>query len=80
MDLLRRIASEQQAAIICVTHDETIFNRFDRVFYLRDGRLVSTSRNTAGFVRSKTSAETTMGIQSQKLPEIPSIAERYIQP
>src|SRR5579859_2928593 len=43
MDLLRRIATEQDAAIICVTHDETIFDRFDRIFYLRDGRLVSTS-------------------------------------
>lgn len=41
MDLLRRIASEQHAAIICVTHDETIFDRFDRIFRLRDGRLVS---------------------------------------
>jgi putative ABC transport system ATP-binding protein len=41
MDLLGRIASEQEAAIICVTHDETIFDRFDRIFYLRDGRLVS---------------------------------------
>ncbi len=47
MDLLRRIASEQQAAILCVTHDETVFDRFDRIFYLRDGRLVSTSRNSA---------------------------------
>ena len=46
MDLLRRIASEQQAAIICVTHDETIFNRFDRIFYLRDGRLVSVSQHS----------------------------------
>jgi len=45
MDLLRRIATEQDAAIICVTHDETIFDRFDRIFHLRDGRLVSTSGN-----------------------------------
>ena len=44
MDLLRRIASEQEAAIICVTHDETIFDRFDRIFYLRDGRLVSVEK------------------------------------
>ena len=43
MDLLRRIATEQDAAIICVTHDETIFDRFDRIFHLRDGRLASTS-------------------------------------
>ncbi len=43
MDLLRRIAFEQDAAIICVTHDETIFDRFDRIFHLRDGRLVAPS-------------------------------------
>jgi len=39
MDLLRRVASEQQAAILAVTHDEKIFDRFDRIFHLRDGRL-----------------------------------------
>jgi putative ABC transport system ATP-binding protein len=39
MDLLRRLAVEQQAAIIAVTHDEKIFDRFDRIFELRDGRL-----------------------------------------
>ncbi len=42
MDLLRRISIDHQAAIIVVTHDESIFNRFDRIFYLRDGQLVST--------------------------------------
>jgi putative ABC transport system ATP-binding protein len=41
MDLLRRIAVDQQAAIIVVTHDESIFNRLGRIFHLRDGRLVS---------------------------------------
>jgi putative ABC transport system ATP-binding protein len=46
MDLLRRIASEQEAAIICVTHDETIFDRFNRIFRLRDGRLVSVSEKS----------------------------------
>ena len=39
MDLLRRIAVEQSAAIICVTHDEMILDRFDHIFRLRDGRL-----------------------------------------
>jgi putative ABC transport system ATP-binding protein len=39
MDLLRRLAVEQKAAIIAVTHDEKIFDRFDRMFQLRDGRL-----------------------------------------
>jgi putative ABC transport system ATP-binding protein len=39
MDLLRRIAVEQDAAIICVTHDEMILDRFDHIFRLRDGRL-----------------------------------------
>jgi len=39
MDLLHTLAVEQQAAILAVTHDEKIFDRFDRIFHLRDGRL-----------------------------------------
>ena len=39
MDLLRRIAIEQSAAIIVVTHDEMILDRFDHIYRLRDGRL-----------------------------------------
>jgi putative ABC transport system ATP-binding protein len=39
MDLLRRIAVDQSAAIIVVTHDEMILDRFDHIFRLRDGRL-----------------------------------------
>jgi putative ABC transport system ATP-binding protein len=39
MDLLRRIAVDQEAAIIVVTHDEMILDRFDHIFYLRDGLL-----------------------------------------
>lgn len=39
MDLLRQLAIEHDAAIIAVTHDEKIFDRFDHIFLLRDGRL-----------------------------------------
>ena len=39
MDLLRKLAVGQSAAVIAVTHDEKIFDRFDRMFMLRDGRL-----------------------------------------
>jgi putative ABC transport system ATP-binding protein len=39
IDMLRKLATEQEAAIIAVTHDEKIFDRFDRIFQLRDGRL-----------------------------------------
>jgi putative ABC transport system ATP-binding protein len=39
MDLLKRVAVEQQAAIVIVTHDEKIFDRFDHIFHLRDGAL-----------------------------------------
>jgi putative ABC transport system ATP-binding protein len=39
MDLLRKVASDQEAVVIAVTHDEKIFDRFDRIFMLRDGRL-----------------------------------------
>jgi putative ABC transport system ATP-binding protein len=44
MDLLRRIAVDQSAAIIVVTHDEMILDRFDHVFQLRDGRLETGAR------------------------------------
>ena len=39
MDLLKRIALEQDAAIVVVTHDEMILDRFDHIFRLRDGAL-----------------------------------------
>jgi putative ABC transport system ATP-binding protein len=42
MDLLRKLAVEQEAAIIAVTHDDKIFERFDRIHILRDGMLVET--------------------------------------
>ncbi|WP_137177585.1 ABC transporter ATP-binding protein [Roseomonas sp. AR75] len=39
MDLLRQVARDQQAAVLVVTHDEKIFDRFDRMVALRDGRV-----------------------------------------
>jgi putative ABC transport system ATP-binding protein len=39
MDLLRKVAAEQGAAVLVVTHDEKIFDRFDQIIYLRDGML-----------------------------------------
>ncbi|QRZ12964.1 ABC transporter ATP-binding protein [Paracoccus methylovorus] len=41
MDLMRKLAAEQEACIVTVTHDEKIFDRFDRLIHLRDGHLVS---------------------------------------
>ena len=48
MDLLRKLAVEQNAAIVAVTHDESIFDRFDRIFHLRDGRLDSSNSSEIG--------------------------------
>lgn len=42
MDLLRKLAVEQEACIVTVTHDEKIFDRFDRLIHLRDGKLTAT--------------------------------------
>ena len=39
LDLLRKVAEEQRSAVIVVTHDEKIFNRFDHIYTLRDGAL-----------------------------------------
>jgi putative ABC transport system ATP-binding protein len=39
MDLLRKVARERRTAVIVVTHDEKIFDRFDQIHMLRDGLL-----------------------------------------
>ncbi len=44
MDLLRKLAADQDAAVIAVTHDDKIFDRFDHMYHLRDGRLDSNDR------------------------------------
>lgn len=47
IDLLKRLAVEQGAAVIVVTHDEKIFNRFDVIYSLRDGGLESVAAQAA---------------------------------
>ena len=47
MDLLRRVAQEQEAAVLVVTHDEKVFDRFDRMVSLRDGRIEAEERRAA---------------------------------
>jgi putative ABC transport system ATP-binding protein len=47
MDLLRKLAHEQEAAIIAVTHDEKVYDRLDRIYKLRDGQLVETEERRA---------------------------------
>lgn len=39
MRLLRRVANEQRAAILVVTHDTRMLTEVDRVISLRDGRV-----------------------------------------
>ena len=47
MDLLRKLAREQETAIIAVTHDEKIYDRLDRIYKLRDGQLIETEERAA---------------------------------
>jgi len=47
MDLLRKVATERRTAVIVVTHDEKIFNRFDHIYLLRDGMLESPQTQAA---------------------------------
>ena len=42
LDLMRRVAVDQKAAVVVVTHDEKIYDRFDRIHTLRDGRIAET--------------------------------------
>jgi putative ABC transport system ATP-binding protein len=39
MELLKKIAKENQSAVIVVTHDERMIEGFDSVYHLKDGRL-----------------------------------------
>ena len=55
MDLLRKVAVDRDAAIICVTHDEMIFDRFDYIFRLRDGRLEMSPASKPGAVSTEAS-------------------------
>jgi putative ABC transport system ATP-binding protein len=48
MGLLRKVAREQQAAVLVVSHDDKIFGLFDRVFRLRDGKLTEEQVMLAG--------------------------------
>ncbi|MBV5323774.1 MAG: ABC transporter ATP-binding protein [Rhodospirillaceae bacterium] len=41
MDLLRKVAREQRATVLVVSHDEKIFDRFDRMLHVRDGILAA---------------------------------------
>jgi putative ABC transport system ATP-binding protein len=47
MDMLRKVAVDQDAAIVVVTHDEMILDRFDHIFHLRDGKLELEPERTA---------------------------------
>ncbi len=57
MDLLRRIAVDQNAAIIVVTHDEMILDRFDHIFRLRDGRLETATASAINSARLQTATQ-----------------------
>ena len=39
MDMLKKIAKENQSAVIVVTHDERMIEGFDHVYHLKDGCL-----------------------------------------
>ena len=47
MDMLRKVATEHRTAVIVVTHDEKIFNRFDHIYMLRDGAIEAPAREAA---------------------------------
>jgi putative ABC transport system ATP-binding protein len=46
MALLKRVAREQNAAVIAVTHDTRMIAGFDTTFHMNDGRLTRSESNT----------------------------------
>jgi putative ABC transport system ATP-binding protein len=47
MELLKKIAKENRSAVIVVTHDVRMIEGFDRVYQLKDGRIVDENINSA---------------------------------
>lgn len=41
MALFRRIAREKGSAVLCVTHDHSMTEGFDRTFHVKDGHVTS---------------------------------------
>ena len=41
LDLMRKVAIDQHATVVVVTHDEKIYDRFDRIYSLRDGHILN---------------------------------------
>jgi putative ABC transport system ATP-binding protein len=44
---MRQVATERRTAVIVITHDEKIFERFDEIYALRDGALAATESQAA---------------------------------
>jgi putative ABC transport system ATP-binding protein len=45
MGLLKKLARENNSAILVVTHDQRMVEGFDRIFTVSDGRIVDEKRN-----------------------------------
>ena len=58
MELLRRVAREQGAAVAVVTHDHRTLDVFDTVHEMADGRLSSSTQQGAAPVAAATSSAT----------------------
>ena len=46
ISLLKKIAHEQHATVVCVTHDHRLFEHGDRIIALEDGRIVTDERQS----------------------------------
>jgi len=54
MDMLRKVTTEHRTAVIVVTHDEKIFDRFDHIYSLRDGALEAPTREDGHYKSTTT--------------------------
>jgi putative ABC transport system ATP-binding protein len=83
-DLLHRLAREQGCAVLLVTHDNRILDFADRVIYMEDGRLVSSTRavidNTRQFLRTiaqnNRSGELTRRVDALSVPQFGELLDR----
>lgn len=50
MELMRKVVAEQQQTLVMVTHDNHLASFADRIFHIRDGKIIKIENKKEGFI------------------------------
>ena len=51
MELMQKVVREQKKTLVMVTHDEHLANYADRIFHIRDGKILKIEENREKILR-----------------------------